>query len=54
MYIVIADGKEICNFFDLEEIDDKDYMDFHFDMCDIGDEYSNPDRYKSEDNEKGE
>ena len=53
LYIVIADKKEISDFFDLEEIEDKEYMDFHFDMCDVGDEYSNPDRYKNEeDNEE--
>lgn len=55
LYIVIADKKEISDFFDLEEIEDKEYMDFHFDMCDVGDEYSNPDRYKNEeDRENGE
>lgn len=48
LYIVISDGKNIEDFFDLEEIEDKDYMDFHFNMCDIGDEYSNHDRYKDE------
>lgn len=48
LYIVIADGKKLDDFFDLEEIEDKEYMDFHFDMCDVGDEYSNPDRYKNE------
>lgn len=50
LYIVIADGTDIEEFFDLEAIEDKDYMDFHFNMCDIGDEYSNPDRYKDEEN----
>lgn len=48
LYIVIADGKKLDDFFDLEEIEDKEYMDFHFDMCYVGDEYSNPDRYKNE------
>lgn len=54
LYIVIADGADIEEFFDLEEIEDKDYMDFHFSMCDIGDEYSNPDRYKDEDGDDKE
>ena len=30
LYIVIADGSDIEEFFDLEEIEDEDYMDFHF------------------------
>lgn len=50
LYIAIADEKNIEDFFDLEEIEDEDYMDFHFDMCDVGDEYSDPDRYKTEEN----
>lgn len=30
-------------------------MDFHFSMCDVGDEYSDPDRYKNvEDDEDKE
>lgn len=37
LYIVIADGKQIEDFFDKEDIDDKDYMDFHFSMYDVGD-----------------
>lgn len=52
LYIVIADGKKIDDFFDLEEIDDEECMDFHFDMCDIGDEYGNPDRYKNEEDDE--
>ena len=47
-YIVIAENKKIEDFFDLEEINDEEYMDFHFSMCDVGDKYGNPDRYKSE------
>ena len=46
-YIVIAENKKIEDFFDLEEINDEEYMDFHFSMCDVGDEYGNADRYKS-------
>ena len=34
--------------FDKEEIIDSDYMDFHFDMCDVGDDYGDPDRYDDE------
>lgn len=45
LYVVIAKNKEIEDFFDLEEIDDGDYMDFYFDMNDVGDEYGNPNRY---------
>ena len=48
MYIVIADKKNIEDFFYLEDIEDEEYVDFHFDMLDVGDEYSNPDRYKVE------
>ena len=47
-YIVIADGKKIEDFFDMEEINDEEYMDFHSSMCDLGDVYGDPDRYKSE------
>lgn len=46
LYIVIAEGKTIEDFFNKENIDDSEYMDFHFYMLDVGDEYSNPDRYK--------
>lgn len=48
LYIVISANKTIEDFFDKEEINDSDYMDFHFDMCDVGDEYGNPDRYDDE------
>lgn len=50
LYIVIADKKNIEDFFCLEDIEDGEYMDFHFSMYDVGDEYSNPDRYKTEEN----
>lgn len=50
LYIVIADKKNIEDFFCLEDIEDEEYMDFHFDMLDVGDRYSNPDRYKTEEN----
>lgn len=46
-YIVIAEGKKIEDFFDMEEINDESSMDFHFSMCNVGDKYGNPDRYKS-------
>lgn len=36
LYIVIAEGADIEDFYDLEEIENEDYMDFHFDMCDVG------------------
>ena len=39
MYLVIAEGKGIEDFFDKGEINDEDAMDFHFDMCDVGDRY---------------
>lgn len=48
LYVVIADKKNIEDFFCLEDIEDEEYVDFHFDMLDVGDEYSNPDRYKVE------
>lgn len=47
---MIADKKNIEDFFCLEDIEDEEYMDFHFDMLDVGDRYSNPDRYKTEEN----
>lgn len=48
LYVVIAEGKSVEDFFDLEEINDSDYMDFCFDMMDVGDEYSDPNRYNKE------
>lgn len=44
LYVVIADKKNIEDFFCLEDIEDEEYVDFHFDMLDVGDEYGNPDR----------
>lgn len=40
LYIVIANGKDIENFFDKESIDDSDHMDFVCSMYNIGDKYS--------------
>lgn len=45
-YMVIAEGKKIEDFFDLEEINDEESMDIHFSLCDVGDRYGNPDRYE--------
>jgi len=38
LYIVISDGKNIEDYFDFEMIDDSEYMDFQFEMYDVGDE----------------
>ncbi|MBQ6697087.1 MAG: hypothetical protein IJN16_10335 [Lachnospiraceae bacterium] len=51
LYMVIAAEKSIEDFFDLAEINDSDYMDFRFDMYGVGDEYSSPDRYHTEEEE---
>ncbi|MGN5457063.1 MAG: hypothetical protein ACI4XN_13790 [Candidatus Kurthia intestinigallinarum] len=40
LYIVIADGKDIEDFFDKEAIDDGEHMDFVCYMYGIGDKYS--------------
>jgi len=48
LYIVINANKNIEDFFDMEEINDEEHMEFYCNMMDIGDKYSNPDRYKSE------
>lgn len=48
LYIVVAEGKTIEDFFDLEEINDSEFMDFYFDMNNVGDKYSNPNRYNAE------
>lgn len=48
LYLVIADGADIEDFFDLEKIEDEKYMDSHFCLHDVGDKYSNPDRHKIE------
>lgn len=53
LYVVIAENKKVEDVFDLEEINDSDYMDFYFDMNDVGDKYSNPNRYnEAEDDEQ--
>ena len=36
LYIVISDGKNIADYFDLETINDTEYMDFKFEMYNIG------------------
>ena len=54
LYIVVAENGGIEDFFDWDKIDDSDYMDFHFDMCDVGDKYSNPDRYNDEEDDNVE
>ena len=38
LYIVISDSKNVEDYFDFEMIDDSEYMDFKFEMYDIGDE----------------
>ena len=40
LYIVVADGKNIEDFFYKEQIDNHDHMDFVCSMYDIGDKYS--------------
>lgn len=45
LYMTIAKGKSTEDFFNLEEINDSEHIDFHFDMLDTGDKYSNPKRY---------
>ena len=45
LYIVISKNKTISDFYDKNEIDDSSAMDFHFDMCDVGDIYGDPNRY---------
>lgn len=54
LYIVVAKDKGIEDFFDWDKIDDSEYMNFHFDMCDVGDKYSNPDRYNDEEDDNVE
>lgn len=48
LYLVIADGKKMEDFFDLEKIEDDEYMDFHFRMCNIGDRYINENENREE------
>ncbi len=38
LYIVIAKGKSIEDFFNFENINDSEYTAFHFSICNIGDE----------------
>lgn len=38
LYIVISDGENIEDYFDLEMIEDSEYIDFKFEMYDVGDE----------------
>ena len=51
LYIAIGE-KEIEDYFDMEFINDETSVDFHFDILGIGDEYSNPDRYNTEEVEE--
>lgn len=39
LYIVIADGKNIKDFFNMEEINDSAYMDVVFSLCEVGNKY---------------
>ncbi len=48
MYLVIAKNKSIKDFFDMESINNAEEMDFHFNMCDVGNKYGNSDRHKQE------
>jgi len=50
LYIVISKDDDISDFFDMEEINDPDNMDFKFDMLDIGDKYGNPDKDNTKEN----
>lgn len=36
LYLVIEDGKSVEDYFDKEEIDEESYMNFYFDMMDVG------------------
>lgn len=49
LYIVIAKDKKIEDFFELEEIDSSEAMNFYFSMNDVGDKYGDPNRYKKND-----
>lgn len=50
LYIVISDGKNIENYFDIEMIDDSEYMDFKFGMYDVGDDnYVDDDDFNDDD-----
>lgn len=39
LYIVIADGKNVEDFFDTEEINDSEYMDSYFLLLEVGNKY---------------
>ena len=43
---MVSAEKDIFDYFDKATIDDNKYMDFYFDMYDVGDEYSKRDRDK--------
>lgn len=45
LYIVVSKNKDIFDFFDKDYVNDHEEIDFHFDMCDVGDVYSDPHRY---------
>lgn len=45
LYIVVAEGEDLKDFFDLEELDDEEEIDFKMDMYDVGDIYGDPNRY---------
>lgn len=51
LYIAIGE-KPFEDYFDMEFINDETSVDFHFDMLDVGDEYSNPDRYNNEEDDE--
>lgn len=50
LYIVIDKDNDVDSIFG-DDINDEDYMDFHFDMCDIGDKYSDVSRYSANETE---
>ena len=52
LYLIIAKDKVVSDFFNMNEIDDSEYMDFHFDMLDVGDVYGDPNRYKIDEEEE--
>lgn len=47
LYIYVGKNN-LEDYFPSEIIDDEDTMDFSFNMMDVGDKYSNPDRYNNE------
>lgn len=52
LYLVIAKDKEVSDFFDMNEINDSENIDFHFNMLDVGDVYGDPNRYKDDEEEE--